>query len=154
MTGPNPTDRGKSGTKHSVHTEGGGIPIGLVVAGANRPDMKLLPETLAATIIPRPAPTAAAPQNLSLDKGYDYAECHAAVEEAGYIPHIRSRKEEYTAKRREPDYKARRWVVERALSWINRFRKVLIRFETLTATHYALLCLACAYITFKRADLI
>ncbi len=105
-------------------------------------------------MIPRPQPTADAPQNLSLDKGYDYAECHETVSEAGYTPHIRSQKEERTAKRREPGYKARRWVVERALSWINRFRKLLIRFETLTATHYALLCLACAYITFKRADLL
>jgi putative transposase len=137
-----------------VHTEGGGIPIGLVVAGANRPDMKLLPETLAATIITRPQPTADAPQNLSLDKGYDYAECRQTVAEAGYTPHIRSRGEERGAKRTDRQYKARRWVVERALSWINRFRKVLIRFETLTATHYALLCLACAYIAFKRADLI
>ena len=116
--------------------------------------MKLLRETLAAAVIPRPQPREDAAQNLSLDKGYDYVECHETVEEAGYLAHIRSRAEERTAKQREPGYKARRWVVERALSWINRFRKVLIRFETLTETHYALLCLACAYIAFKRADLI
>ncbi len=137
-----------------MHTEGGGIPIGLVVAGANRPDMKLLRDTLAATVLARPQPTADAPQNLSLDKGYDYAECQEAVAAAGYRAHIRSRKEERKAKCTEQGYKARRWVVERALSWINRFRKLLVRFETLTATHYALLCLACAYITFKRADLL
>jgi len=153
-TGPNPTDRSKSGTKRSVHTDGGGPPIGSMVAGANRPDMKLLRETLEATVVPRPTPTEQAPQGLSLDKGYDYPECRHVVEEFGYTPHIRSRGEERHAKETNPGYKARRWVVERALSWINRFRKVLIRFEKLTRTHYALLCFACAYIALKRADLI
>ena len=74
--------------------------------------------------------------------------------DAGYVAHIRSRHDERLGKQRIPGYKARRWVIERALSWINRFRKVLIRFEKLTPTHYALLCFACAYIALKRADII
>jgi putative transposase len=154
MTGPNPTDRSKSGTKRSVQTDGGGIPIGLTVAGANRPDLTLLAATLDATVIPRPTPTAEQPQHLCLDAGYDNQPCRAIMAEAGYIAHIRSRRDEQFDKTRIPGYKARRWVVERALSWINRFRKVLIRFEKLTPTHYALLCFACAYIALKRADLI
>src|SRR5258708_2210793 len=44
-TGPNPTDRGKSGGKRSVLTEGQGVPVGVAVAGANRTDMKLGPAT-------------------------------------------------------------------------------------------------------------
>src|SRR5579885_3682115 len=154
MSGPNPTDRGKSGTKRSVHTDGGGIPIGITVAGANRPDMTLLAATLQATVIPRPTPSAAHPQHLCRDAGYDNHPCRETVAEAGYIAHIRSRSDEHHAKQHTPGYQARRWVVERALSWINRFRKVLICFEKLTPTHYALLCLACAYIALKRADLI
>ena len=154
MTGPNPTDRAKSGTKRSVHTDGGGIPSGLVVAGANRPDLTLLADTLAATVIERPVPTAAESQHLCLDGGYDTAPCRQTVQDAGYIAHIRSRKDERATKQAEPGYKPRRWVVERVLSWINRFRKLLVRFEQLTGTHYALLCFACAYIAFKRADLI
>jgi putative transposase len=137
-----------------VHTDGSGIPIGITVAGANRPDLKLLAETLAATVIERPAPTVEAPQNLCLDAGYDNGPCRTIVDEAGLVAHIHSRKEEVSYKKTIPDYKARRWVVERVLSWINRFRKLLVRFEKLTATHYALLCLCCAYIAFKRADLI
>jgi len=154
MSGPNPTDRSKLGTKRSVQTEGAGLPIGITVAGANRPDLTLLAATLDATVIPRPAPSAEQPQHLCLDAGYDNRPCREVIAEAGYLPHIRSRHDEHHAKRHTPGYTARRWVVERALSWINRFRKVLICFEKLTATHYALLCLACAYIALKRADLI
>jgi putative transposase len=52
-TGPNPTDRGKCGTKRSVLTDGQGIPVAVVVAGANRHDMKLLADTLDAVVVVR-----------------------------------------------------------------------------------------------------
>lgn len=55
--GPNPTNRGKTGTKRSVLSEGGGVPIGLVVAGANRNDFKLLRETIESIVVERPQPT-------------------------------------------------------------------------------------------------
>jgi putative transposase len=116
--------------------------------------MTLLAETLVATVIARPAPTLEAPQHLCLDAGYDNEPCRQTVQEAGLIAHIRSRKAEQAEKKALAGYKPRRWVVERTLSWINRFRKLLVRFEKLRVTHYALLCLSCAYITFKRADLI
>jgi putative transposase len=45
-TGPNPTDRGKLGTKRSVVTDARGVPVGFAVDGANVPDYKLLEETL------------------------------------------------------------------------------------------------------------
>ena len=67
-TGKNPTDRAKQGVKRSLLVEADGIPIGLAVAGANRPDGKLVAETLASIPIPRPKPTAAHPHNLCLDK--------------------------------------------------------------------------------------
>jgi putative transposase len=63
-TGANPTDRGKQGTKRSTLCEGHGLPIAIVVAGANVPDMKLTAPTLDALIVTRPAPTAAQPQHL------------------------------------------------------------------------------------------
>jgi transposase len=56
-TGPNPTDRGKAGVKRSLLTAGQGVPIGLVVAGANRTDMKLVRDTLAGIVVKRPEPT-------------------------------------------------------------------------------------------------
>ncbi len=69
-TGPNPTDRAKSGTKRSMLVDGNGIPIGLAVSGANRHDIKLAEPTLESMPIERPEPTPKSPQNMCLDKGY------------------------------------------------------------------------------------
>jgi putative transposase len=110
--------------------------------------MKLLVDTLDALVVERPQPTPEQPQHLCADKGYDYAVCRQEAEEHGYQPHIRSRGEEQRERRTHPDAHPRRWVVEVCHSWLNRFRKVLVRFEKLVATHRALLQLACAYIVF------
>ena len=106
-------------------TEGHGVPLGLAVAGANRHDMKLVRATLDSLIVTRPAPTAEQPQGLCLDKGYDYAEVRDTVAEFGFTAHIRARGEEAAAIKREAGFRARRWVVERTHSWLNRFRRVL-----------------------------
>jgi putative transposase len=135
-----------------VLTEGQGIPIAVVVAGANRHDMKLLADTLDAVVVVRPEPMEEAPQHLCLDKGYDYDACRQEAEGRGYIPHIRSRGEERQEKRERPGYRARRWVVEVCHSWLNRFRKLLVRFEKKLETHLALLQFACAYIVLKRGE--
>ena len=126
-TGPNPTDRAKRGTKRSLLTDGQGLPLGVAVAGANRNDFKLARETLEALAVPRPARGGQARQNLCLDKGYDYPEIRALAEEFELTAHIRSRGEEARACQRRPRSKARRWVVERTHSWLNRFRDVLTR---------------------------
>ena len=69
--GKNPTDRGKIGAQRSLLTEGGGVPIGLAVEGANRNDFKRVRETIESIPVKRPAPTPATPQGMCLDKGYD-----------------------------------------------------------------------------------
>jgi putative transposase len=135
-----------------VLTEGQGIPLAVVVAGANRHDMKLLADTLDAVVVERPEPTEAAPQHVCLDKGYDYDECRQVAAQHDYIAHIRSRGEEQREKREIPGYQPRRWVVEVCHSWLNRFRKLLVRFEKKVETHLALLQFACAYIVLKRAE--
>jgi putative transposase len=89
-TGPNPTDRGKSGVKRSVLTEGHGVPLAGVVEGANRHDMKLTRPTLAEIVVERPAPTEAKPQGMCLDKGYDYDEVRDILHEFGFTAHIRA----------------------------------------------------------------
>ena len=68
-----------------------------------------------------------------------------------YRPHIRSRREEQTDKRHRRG-RARRWVVERIASWMNRFRRILIRWEKKTENYFALLEFACAYITLQQAE--
>ena len=152
-TGPNPTDRGKRGTKRSLLTEGGGIPIGLAVEGAHRHDMKLTRPTLQSQIVQRPDPTEEHPQNLCLDKGYDYNEVREIVAACHYIEHIRTRGEEAQEKRDIPGYRARRWVVERTHSWMNRFRRILIRWEKKVENYLAMLHFACAWISFQAAGL-
>jgi len=151
-TGPNPTDRRKTGTKRSLLVEAHGIPVGLVVAGANRHDMKLTKPTLESILIRKPRTKPLTPQNMCADKGYDFPEVRELLEDWGYTIHIPSRGEARPRKR-IPGYRARHWVVERTHSWMNRFRRLLIRWEKKAENYLAMLHLACAYITYHAARL-
>jgi transposase len=71
------------------------------------------------------------------------------VAEFGFTAHIRARGEEAQAINREAGFRARRWVVERTHSWLNRYRALLIRWSKNPRNHLALLHLACAIITWK-----
>jgi len=113
--------------------------------------MKMVESTLKAINIERPEPTEETPQHLCMDKGYDYAEVRKRVEEWGYTAHIRSHGEEAQEKKRIPGYRARRWVVERTHSWLNRFRQLLIRWEKNVENYLAMLHFACAWMTFRAA---
>jgi transposase len=152
-TGPNPTDRGKKGTKRSLLTEGNGIPIGLSVDGANRHDKKMVKDTLDNLIIELPVPTEEKPQNMSMDKGYDYLDIRELVSQWGYTAHIKERGVEIKEKQEIPNYRARRWVVERTHSWINRFRRLLIRWEKKVENYMGMLHFACAWISFQASGL-
>jgi putative transposase len=152
-TGPNPTDRGKSGTKRSVLTDANGIPVGAAVGGANVPDKMLLKSTLEHSETIAPDVPDDVQENLCLDKGYDYPDIPELVEAIySYTAHIRSRGEEAKALRKEAGEKARRWVAERVHSWLNRFRRILVRWEKKTDNYFALLEFACAYITLQQAE--
>jgi transposase len=140
--------------KRSLLTEGSGIPLALAIDGANRHDMKLVQETLENLMAKRPIPTPDSPQGLCLDKGYDFAAVRAIVHQQGYTPHIRARGEEAQAIKQEPGFKARRWVVERTHSWMNRFRRILVRWEKLAETYTAMLHLACGIIVWRAASLV
>ena len=150
-TGPNPTDRSKSGTKRSILVDGKGVPIGVSVDGANRHDMKMSKATLQSIVVYRPEPTIRSKQHMCLDKGYDFPEVYELLEEYGYTIHIPLRGEEKSSRRKEiPGYRARHWVVERTHSWMNRFRRLLIRWEKKVENHIAMLHFACAWITYRR----
>lgn len=154
QTGPNPTDRAKRGVKRSLLVEGNGVPLGVVVDGANRNDFKMARATLESIPIDRPKPTKEDPQHLCLDKGYDYDEVRALGKEFGYTLHIRPRNEEAQTLKRQVGFKARRWVVERTHSWMNRFRSVLIRWDKKVENYLGLLHLACAFITYRATGLL
>ena len=153
-TGPNPTDRGKGGVKRSLLVEAKGIPLAVAVDGANRHDMKLVGKTLQNIEVKRPKPTRRKPQGLCMDKGYDYDEIRDLMEEFKFTAHIRSRGEEAIAIKHEAGFKARRWVVERTHSWLNRFRRILIRWEKGADTYIAMLHFALGIITWRATGLL
>ena len=134
--------------------EGHGIPLGLAVEGANRNDFKMGRATLETIPIERPQPSPEKPQHLCLDKGYDYDEVRELGKAFGYTLHIRPKGEDAQALKRHVGAKARRWVVERTHSWMNRFRSVLIRWDKQVENYLAMLHLACAFITFRAAGLV
>lgn len=88
-------------------------------------------------------------QGLCLDKGYDYDEVREIVVEFGYTGHLRTRGEEKQEKREEGK-KARRWVVERTHSWLNRYRALLIRWNKYPENYLALLHFGCAILTWNK----
>ena len=152
--GKNPTDRGKVGTKRSVLTDGGGVPLGLAVEGANRHDGKMARAPIESIPVERPEPRPATPQGLCLDKGYDDDAVRELLAEFGFTAHIRARGEEAKALKQEAGFKARRWVVERTHSGMNRFRRILIRWDKKACNYMGFLHLACAYITYKQSGLL
>lgn len=163
-TGANPTDRGKLGTKRSQLSDGRGMPLAVVVDGANRTDMKLAETTLDHIRIARPTPTEQKPQHLCLDAGYDYDAVYETVRAHHYEPHIRPNLHNRAHAKPTPEPEAeaetssilestkqpRRWVVERLHSWLNRSRRLLVRWEKLDSTYQAFLHLACGLICFQH----
>ena len=128
--------------------------MGLAVDGANRHDMKLVRATVDNVLADRPAPSPEQPQGMCLDKGCDFAEVRRTLDEFGFTAHIRSRGEEAQAIKREAGFKARRWVVERTHSWLNRFRRILVRWDKSPENYIAFLHFACALITLRAAGLL
>jgi transposase len=126
-----------------------GVPLSFLVSGANVHDSKKLGELLDAKIVLAPEGTE---ENMCLDAGYVGKE--EDVMSRGYIPHIRPRGEEILEIERNPDYKPRRWVVECLHSWVNRFRKLLPRYEKTDESYCGLLTVACAMITLNKVIVI
>ena len=130
------------------------MPIGLAVDGANRNDFKLTRETIENMAVERPDATPDAPQGMCLDKGYDYDEVRALLDEFGFTAHIRARGEEAQALKQEAGFKARRWVVERPHSGMNRFRRVLIRWDKKVRNYLGFLHWAWASMTYNQSNLL
>ena len=127
--------------------------MGLAVEGANRNDMKLVGATLESIPVERPEPTPEQPQGMCMDKGYDYDEVRTILEEFGFTAHIKARGEEAKEIKRKAGFKARRWVVERTHSWMNRFRGILIRWCKKPENYIAMLHFALAIITYRFVGL-
>jgi len=133
--------------------EAHGVPLGLAVAGANVNDFKLVRETIESVPVKRPRPSLHRPQNLCLDKGYDFEEVREMMRPLGLVGHIPSRGKKTAMTRRRAGHRARRWVVERTHSWMNRFRRVLIRWEKNPENYRAIVHLCLAWICFQCSGL-
>lgn len=125
--------------------------MSIVVTGANRHDVSQLELVLDEIVIERPEEVV---QHLCADKGYAGEPAQKIIKERKYIPQVKQRGEEITAKKTIPGYRARRWVVEVTHSWFNRFRKLLVRYEKMTESYEALLHLAAAIIAFRKIGVI
>jgi len=110
--------------------------------------MKATIRTLNSIVACRPKPTPRRPQNLCLDKGYDFPEIERAAIKRGYTPHIPHRGEA-PPPHHEHRHQTKRWVVERTGSWYNRFRKLLIRWEKKARNYLALTQLASCLIIYR-----
>ena len=143
QTGKNPTDKGKAGSKRHVVSDRGGVPLAVVLTAANVHDSKVLEEAVdAIEPIKRPrGRPRKRPKKLHADKGYDFPRCRKALRKRGITPRIA---------RRGIDSSERlgrhRWVVERTLAWLGRYRRLTIRYERRADIHEAFLHLGCSLI--------
>lgn len=156
-TGANPTDRAKSGTKRSIVVDGKGVPLGITVDAANRHDMKMTRATLQSIVVHRPKPSTKLKQHMCMDRGYDFPEVYELLLDYAYTIHIKlkTRRGIQTQRKRKrlPTYRSIHWVVERTHSWMNRFRRLLIRWEKKLENYIGMLHFACAWITYRNAGL-
>ena len=130
-----------------VEADGG--PLGVVVAGANVHDTKLLRATIDSMIVERPDP-GVHEQHMLLDKAYDNPTGHTAVRERDYTAHIRRIGEEKLDAKKRKTLPARRWVVERTLGWMSKWRGILVRYAKKSSNYLATIQLSCILIWFRR----
>ena len=141
-------DRGKPGSKIHAMSDRGGIPLTVGVSAANRNDHLEL-ETVVDAVVPVKGPVGRPrrrPRKLHADKGYDYPSCRKALRRRGIIARIARKGIESPKK-----LGRHRYVIERTLEWVSRFRRLARRYER-KATHFlAFAQLACAVICYRRA---
>ncbi|WP_379962682.1 IS5 family transposase [Edwardsiella ictaluri] len=134
---------------NDIVVERQGIPLAVLVSGANRHDSIMfepLLDALPALAGKRGRPRYR-PDKLHADKGYDFRRCRDYLRRRGIKARIA---------RRGIDSNDRlgryRWVVERTHGWLAGFGKLRIRFERRLDTHLALLTLACAVICLRFVE--
>ncbi|MGS1041652.1 IS5 family transposase [Burkholderia glumae] len=148
-TGPNPTDRGKLGSKRHIVVDARSIPLAVTIMGANRHDSMAFESTLDAIPAVRGlnGPPRKRPSKLHADKGYDFGRCRRYPRQRGIKARIARRGIESSER-----LGRHRWVVERTHAWFAGFGKLRIRFERRLDIHTALLVLAAAVTCSRFVD--
>jgi len=130
-----------------VLTEADGGPVAVALAPANRHDSLVLQDILEAVVVEPPAEVE---QHLCLDKAFVGASCDATARVFDYEPHVRQIGEEKLDAKGRKKHPARRWVVERTISWLNRCRAILIRWDKKAENYLGMIQLACALLWYRR----
>lgn len=145
--GPNPTDRARPGTKHHLLTEANGIPLALLVTGANRADItQLLPLVEAVPPVRgKKGRPKRRPKKILADRAYDSQPHRLELRRHGIVPRL--------ARRRTPHGSGlgrERWPVERTFSWLHSPRRLRVRFDRLDSIHEAFVQLQVGLICFDK----
>ncbi len=145
-TGPNPTDRSKSGTKHHVLTDAQGIPLAAKVTAANVNEVTQVFAVLTdlQPVGGKPGPKREKPDRLQGDRGYDSEPVRRLLRWLGITPILAARYTENGS-----GLGVYRWFVERTLSWLHAFGRLRRRLDRLTKIQEAFLRLACALICIR-----
>jgi len=142
--GKNPTDRGKQGSKRHLVSDRKGVPLTVALIAPNVHDSKVFEELLDG-IEPIKHPGRGRPrkrpEKLHADKGYDFPRCRKALRRRGIKGRIARRGVESGEK-----LGRHRWVVERTLAWLARYRRLSVRHERRSDIHEAFLHLGCSLI--------
>lgn len=142
----------KNGSGRHLLVDEAGVPLGLVLVGAHRHDVSQLEAVLDSKIV-QPAKSKAVVENLCADAGYVGAKAAAIIRAHGYLPHVRPRGAQLTAKKHQR-CKPRRWIVEVAHSWFNNFRKLKVRYEKSARNCLAFHHIAASFIALRRCHAI
>lgn len=145
-TGPNPTDRGKSGSKHHVMTDAQGVPLAATTTAANVNEVAQVFPVLTAMppVGGKPGPKRRKPERLQGDRGYDSEPVRQALRGLGITPVLAARCTEHGS-----GLGVSRWFVERTISWLHAFGRLRRRLDRLTEIQEAFLQLACALISLR-----
>jgi predicted ribonuclease toxin of YeeF-YezG toxin-antitoxin module len=169
MTGSNPTDRSKLGTKRHILTDKKGIPLSAVISSASTHDIKLVTNVVDNIVIKQRRPSSYEPksgrgklqQYLCLDKAYNSEPEEQELLKRGYVLHMPYKRKKGEAVDEQKTkvalhhkkHSPKRWVVERTNSWHNRFRKLFTRCEKKVENYLGLLQLSCCMITYRNTIL-
>jgi transposase len=139
-TGPNPTDRGKAGSKHHLLTDAGGVPLASLVTGANAHDVTQLVPLVEAVppVRGKPGRPRRRPQRVQGDRAYDSQAHRRELQQRGIEPVLAKRNSKHGS-----GLGKHRWVVERTISWLHQLRRLRTRYERRDHIHEAFLTLGC-----------
>ena len=166
MTGNNPTDRSKLGTKRHILTDKKGIPLSAAITSASTHDVKAVTNVIDNTVLNKSPESSyrkkktrrkyPQQQHLCLDRAYSSRSIENEIIKRGYVPHIQYKRKRGQVKdpkvnQKKCSYaKNKRWVVERTNSWHNKFRKLFTRYEKKVENYLGLVQLSCSIIIYRK----